>query len=819
MISVESVVIKEFRGIRDLTLDLKRNNFAICGPNGTGKSGVVDALEFVLTGSVSRLSGEGRGDISLKQHGPHVDRRNDPGKARVIAKVFIHSLGKTVEIERSLKTPAEARVTPSDPEVIAVLRQVEGHPEFVLSRRELIRYVLATPGKRAEEVQGLLHLDQVEKVRLGLQKIANDCDRQVTSLNVVVHEDRENLMRALRISELTKEKVLVAVNAQRAIIGLQALTDLTGSMSIKDGMAMPSPAQPQRIPKAQAITDIKVAREAIEEISGVLTAERVAEVTIDLAALDKDPAVMASVQREALYTTGMALIDTEACPLCDTPWNLEELKIHVQAKIDHLKEISLKRKAAEIKIVPLIATVRKAQTAINTLIGYASLTTPPLSLVATRNFVNNCRVSVEKLTVIVPPSETITVLTNLHIVPQAVLDVIDELEKVVLALPEPTKQDAARDWLTVAQERLDVFREAMRKQKVVKEQAEKARRVFTVYTTTSDAVLTGIYAAVEKGFEALYGFVNRGDEEKFSAKLTPSMGKLGFDVDFYGRGFFPPGAYHSEGHQDSMGLCLYLALMRHIQGDAFTLAVLDDVLMSVDASHRREVCSLLKKEFPNTQFIMTTHDPIWLRHMKTENLISGRAAIQFRNWDVDHGPTRWDERDVWAEIDDYIKGNDVRAAAGLFRHYLEYISGELCHRLRAVVEFRGDAQYQLGELLPAAVKQMLNLYKRAKEAANSWDQRDVIKQIEDCESKFAILVRVSNVEQWQVNVAIHYNSWDNLGKSDFEPVIKAFRDLLNGFRCHQDCGEYLRVLPDRETPKVLCCECGKTTFNLIEKNT
>jgi len=327
----------------------------------------------------------------------------------------------------------------------------------------------------------------------------------------------------------------------------------------------------------------------------------------------------------------------------------------------------------------------------------------------------------------------------------------------------------------------------------------------------------GIYTAVEKDFEFLYRFVNHSDEDKFKAKLIPSMGKLGFDVEFYGRGFFPPGAYHSEGHQDSMGLCLYLALMRHIQGDAFTFAVLDDVLMSVDASHRKEVCALLKKEFPNTQFVMTTHDPIWLRHMRTEKLIDGRAAVQFKNWDVNQGPTRWDDRDVWIEIDDYLKGNDVRAAAGLLRHYLEYTSGELCHRLRAFVEFRGDAQYQLGELLPAAIKRMRDLYKRAKVAADSWNQQDIVKQIADREAKFTVLVDTSNAEQWQVNAAVHYNSWDNLGKPDFEPVVKAFKDLLGGFMCQEDCNEYLRVLPDRETPESVRCECGKTAINLSKK--
>lgn len=817
MIRVDSIVIKEFRGIRDLTLDFTGKNYAICGPNGTGKSGVVDALEFALTGNVSRLSGEGRGDISLKQHAPHVDRRNDPDKARVTVKVTIPSLSKTVTIERSPKTPAAAHVTPSDPAVLDVLRQVEAHPEIVLSRRELIRYVLATPGKRAEEVQALLHLDQVEQVRVGLQKIANNCEKQLAPLRTTATQARDNLLRALGMSELTKEQVLAAANAQRTILGLPALADLTESISLKDGMATPGPVQPQRIPKAQALADIRAARETLAEIASVPTTTRVAEVAADLNALAGDPAVAASVKRETFYTTGMELIEAAACPFCDTPWDFGGLKKHIQAKIDHLEEVSCKRRTAETKIAPLIAALREVQVAMNTLVGYAARATPPVAIEAARAYSANCGTTVERLTTLLPLAETITVLTNVPIVPQAVLDAIGGLDKAVAALPEPTKQDAARDWLTVAQERLEVWRDAIRKQKAATEQAQRARQVSDIYATTSDTVLAGIYAAVQKDFASLYGFVNRDDEDKFKAQLIPSMGKLGFDVDFYGRGFFPPGAYHSEGHQDSMGLCLYLALMRHLQGAGFTLAVLDDVLMSVDAGHRREVCALLKREFPNTQFIMTTHDPIWLRHLRTEGLIVGQSAVHFRSWSVKHGPTRWDERDVWTEIDDYLKGNDARAAAALLRYYLEYASAELCHRLRAPVEFRGDAQYQLGELLPAAIIRMRELYRRAKEAGNSWNQREVIDQIAARESEFAILAKISNAEQWQVNVAVHFNSWDNLGKEDFAPVVKAFRDLLGRFTC-SDCSEYLRVLPDREIPQLVCCECGKANMNLRKKS-
>src|SRR3546814_557573 len=108
MIRIERIAIKEFRGIRDLELVMGGQNFAACGPNGTGKSGIVDAIEFALTGSISRLSGEGTGDLSVKQHGPHVDFRSKPEQSMVTLDVSIPSLnGKKVTIHRSEEQTSE----------------------------------------------------------------------------------------------------------------------------------------------------------------------------------------------------------------------------------------------------------------------------------------------------------------------------------------------------------------------------------------------------------------------------------------------------------------------------------------------------------------------------------------------------------------------------------------------------------------------------------------------------------------------------------------------------------------------------------------
>jgi hypothetical protein len=814
---VESLEIIEFRGIRKLTLNFNGKNFAIGGPNGTGKSGVVDAIEFVFTGNVSRLSGEGRGDVSLKEHGPHVDKRNDPDKARVRATISIPTLKKTVVIERSVKTPHKLTVIPKEPDVLAVLKQLETHSETVLSRRELIRYVLATPGKRAEEIQALLHLSEIEQVRVGLQKVANACDRQVQPLANAANEARANLLRALNLTEFSGEKILTAANEQRSILTLAALPELTVTTSLKHGMAAPKPGTPVRISKAQALADIKACTEALDEISSRNTKEVISEALKDLNSLATDPAINLGVKQERFYSLGMDLMDTAECPFCDTSWDLRELQKHIKNKIDRLKSVAQKRAAAEKKILPLIEILNKVESALESVSAHADKAAPRIATPKLSEHSNACRALANMLCEFLPVGESIKALEAMATVPQPIRGEIATLEKAVLPLPDLTKQDAARDYLTVAQERLEVWREAMRKQNAAKDRATRARQVFDIYTKTSDEVLAALYAEVEKDFAALYGFVNRDDEGAFEANLVPSLGKLGFDVDFYGRGFFPPGAYHSEGHQDGMGLCLYLALMRHLYGAEFTFAVLDDVLMSVDAGHRREVCALMKREFPNTQFVVTTHDPIWLRHMKTEGLIGSGSAVQFRCWNVDEGPTSWDDRDVWQEIDDDLAKDDVRSAAALLRHYLEYVSGELCHRLRAAVEYRGDARYQLGELLPAAVLQLRKLFKRAKEAASSWNQRELVEQLGARAAVFSEVVDRSKVEEWQVNVAVHFNSWDNLAKGDFTPVAKAFRDLLEAFRC-PDCGGFLRVSPEREEIEALRCACGKVNINLSTKS-
>jgi wobble nucleotide-excising tRNase len=62
-----------------------------------------------------------------------------------------------------------------------------------------------------------------------------------------------------------------------------------------------------------------------------------------------------------------------------------------------------------------------------------------------------------------------------------------------------------------------------------------------------------------------------------------------------------PLLHFSESHLGTLGLCYFLAMRKReaYAHSAFKMVVLDDVLHSVDASHRGKAAELLKRELPS----------------------------------------------------------------------------------------------------------------------------------------------------------------------------------------------------------------------------
>jgi hypothetical protein len=767
VIKLESAHIEEVRGIRKLDIDFQKGTFAISGPNGSGKSGVIDAIEFGLTGQIGRLTGRGTQGLSVAEHGPHVDKTKFPDAAFVELRVFLPGIGKSATITRKVSSPKKPKIVPADDDVRAALAEIADHPEITLSRREILRFILVEPTKRSEEIQTLLKLDEIGQTRAALNAAQNKLQNAQRTAAAQVLSGREALQLHLQIATVRAEDLLGAVNTRRKVLGLPDIGELTADTKLDAGLT--AAAKTPDFNKQSALRDLKALSDAAKGFPDLAKTEGAAIVS-DLAKLEADPALLAVLQRRSLIERGLDLVDGPECPLCDTPWADEQkLRDHLKAKLAKSEDARKVQQALlnngtamaqqAVRVVGLLVLVQKVAEGQGES-GFAQL-------------LADWKIDLEGLKANLTTVEGLTGLKDRLTggwlrVPEALPDSLKGLAEKIEATPDQTATLDAQTFLTTAQIRLGDFREALRKNKAAEIALGSAKAAYEAYCSVLEDELEALYEDVQEDFSAFYRAINEDDEATFSAKLTPSEGKLDFDVNFYERGLFPPGAYHSEGHQDGMGVCLYLALMKRLFGDRFTFALLDDVVMSVDAGHRYQFCKLLKTHFPDTQFIITTHDRLWAEQMKSAGLVTAKTSIAFHSWTIETGPLVESNQEIWAEIAGALGKGKVEAAAGALRHHLEYVSRHLADQLSAAPPFRADGNYELGELLPSVLKRMKDLYGKAADAAQSWGNNAAKDAVAKRKAALAKSAAASNVEQWAVNKAVHYNEWANFGKKDFE---------------------------------------------------
>ena len=92
---IKSIKISAFRGIPNtLDLNLQSKSLLLQGENGTGKSSIIDAIEFLFTGKISHL--KSKGPLAVKDYGPNAKNLNEssvileinPGYRTYITRTF-----------------------------------------------------------------------------------------------------------------------------------------------------------------------------------------------------------------------------------------------------------------------------------------------------------------------------------------------------------------------------------------------------------------------------------------------------------------------------------------------------------------------------------------------------------------------------------------------------------------------------------------------------------------------------------------------------------------------------------------------------------
>ncbi len=810
---INELQIRNIRGIKDASFTPKGENLVIFGPNGTGKSAVVDAIDFLVSGKISRLTGEGTRCLKLGEHGCHVDSQKNLENATISAKVELG--GEKLTICRSISDPRKIKVDPIGKQAL-----VESYFEksrigqYILSRREILSYITAEAGKRGEQIQALLDLSVIEDLRKTLGTVNNRSEQELGNAERELKKSENEICNLFSINSFSKEELLAKINLLKKDLGAIKIDELTIE-KIKGAGGAEYHNEQDHFTITQIRKFILGAKNALLEKEGVF--EKIDKIKSIIENIRKDAELKNYLNQIRLLEAGIQLTgDSSQCPLCGQSWtegkfieHLERRKKRIESnkekhdqlkalfkisleKIDLLRDnlTKLSKAKKQLRITP------DSEAVVNeTIVGlslWMSTLQDPEKLIENNKFPE---VSLE---------ETLAkgaVEKNL----------LSPLENKVREIGDRvSKKENTRNTLSKIEILWSQYEEKANIKKRKKLLNGRAKLALELFKQSRDKVLRELYEKIKQDFEIFYKTLHSEDEDNFSAMFSHTGAALNFEVDFYGRAMVPPHALHSEGHQDSMGICLFLALNKYLSRENIKVVILDDVVMSIDNDHRRKVCQLLKKFFPDTQFVITTHDTIWAKQLKSEGIVSKSNSIQFLNWHVESGPTFKNDEDLWDRINHLLGENNIAGASFELRKNAECFFSEVCSLLAAKVPYNERFRWDLGELTAAAIGTYKDYLKRAKENASKYNNKSLLDELSEIEKYAGKVIARSQVEQWAINENVHYNKWANFSKADFTPVVTAFKDLFALFNCNE-C-----KAPLEKGGKTLSCNCGKTNWIIGE---
>jgi recombinational DNA repair ATPase RecF len=808
--------IHNFRGIRNLLIKPEGENFLIYGPNGSGKSAVVDAIDFLLTGQISRMKGRGTKDINLKKHGPHVDY--SAKEALIKATIKIHGLEESVEIERSLDNPTKLICNESVRDKIQPVLELASRGQHVLTRREILNYVTADSSTRGKQIQTLLKITDVEKTRNILVKVRNTLKNNYQGAKSSLNTISATINSNIGIENFDEGKILEFVNINRRHLNGTPIKDIK-SNKLKEEikyLTIPSDIQiniqllKNDLYKLQNIKS----DENIENMGNII--QELYELNLKISSDHKSEDAYDHLK---LTRVGLDLLyDEGKCPLCDTSWGTRNLKEHLENKIELLKDAAENLDRITELSESLILKVNHVIGTLNELIKSTEI----LGLTEEQRILE---VWIKDLKLFLstleegnyPDPEFEGKIVEILFAPANLKVVLDNIYSSACGkFKEPSEEQTAWDNLTRLEENLKNYEKSINDCKKSFESYGRGEILLSTFLESKNSILNNLFAEIKDRFVELYKHIHGIDETEFDALLISEGAGVDFKVDFHGRGVNSPNALHSEGHQDTMGICLYLALAERLIQGFIDLIILDDVMMSVDAPHRREICNLLANFFKGRQFFITTHDQTWARQLQSEGVIQSRNRIEFSNWTIEDGPSLNILGDIWDIIEEDLTRNDIPAAAAKLRRGSEEYFSQVCASLHAPVRFKFNGQYELGDLLNGAMSEYRSQLKHAKSAARSWENFEELERLKKIEDHSKGVFERINLERWAVNPAVHFNQDNDFTLQDFKPVVDTFRELFSIFQCNK-CGTFLHLVINGPKVEAVKCDCGNVTWNLKDK--
>jgi recombinational DNA repair ATPase RecF len=767
---IRSIQFKHFRGLPDNELKLNGKSLVLLGSNGKGKSSVVDGIEFLFSGQVSRFFGAGTGGIKHDDVIPHVKKN---GETKVSA--FLNP--SNGQISRSLNSK-KTTITDRD-DVKDYLKQHSGTDTFILRRAKILEFICDQDADRYQkfiQLLGISHIDNLQRCFVDAERELKDREqRALTELSIKLAVFRNPVES---FEPKTLKDVFISTSDSVHSFGLEKLEQWADAAIRLPLLKAMRPEENKD--KIDAFTRALVSLETPLPLNiegDILIANRLRLKLIELKSSSID------APKNNIISTGYDYLkkhdSEENCPLCEKPFSkpISEVLARLKKRSDSLRELR--------------DAIANRQTSITRIQNYAENLSAQLRKdlehayiigSATKKSLRNALASTLCLQRLIKRVESIgenidlDIPDNIASIPAIRSACVASLkaQKTALVPKDSSKLEAA---IALLEKGIASYESISSAEDTITSAAELLHRATIAKTAFFNARESAIQKIFDQIADTVLDYYRRlhdcNENEKSECtdlELKPTKraatGGIRLAIQFLGfANSKDPRAFLSDGHLDSLGLCLFLATVRLFHSPG-TLLVLDDVLTSIDKEHRMRVGELLFQDFDDFQIILTTHDEHWYELLESSASAWGRQEkwkfVKVKGWSVDSGPTLSEIDGSWKFIDAHLTEEDYRELGGSFRLILEDFLKRVATKLEVKVRYKIDGKYTSGDFVFAGIHDVI---------------RDKLIVVEP-ESEKAICTDVGRV--FGQGDLINFLSHDNPGR--LEVTFGQARDFVKGVR-------------------------------------